>query len=381
MAKVSVNSLKGKLRLVWSYSGKRYFMHTGLSADDRVNWLVCESKAKQIEADIATNNFDKTLQKYKDEASGYNSVSVVQLFEDFAAWKGSRVYRRTLEKYQGLSSLLHEHFRNRSAQTISELDAMKFKDALLDRLASSTTKERIGLLNACWEWAISTKRIDDYNPWQGIRVRVPPKPKPRPFTRDEVPMILKAFADSPYYSHYLDYVTFLFTTGVRIGEAIGLQWDHVEDDCSQVWIGQSYSRGDIKETKTNEARTLTLPSLVRNLLLNRRQADGEGIVFKSPSGGYIDDHNFRNRAWKKSLERAGVEYRKPYLTRSTFISHALAKGMNPVDVADLTGHDVETLYREYAASIESSPKVPELDFISDNEEEPNDDSEDDQTSD
>ncbi|MBW4532452.1 MAG: hypothetical protein KME09_00790 [Pleurocapsa minor HA4230-MV1] len=35
-------------------------------------------------------------------------------------------------------------------------------------------------------------------------------------------------------------------------------------------------------------------------------------VFTSCKGNPIDDHNFRNRAWKSVLAKVGVEYRKPY---------------------------------------------------------------------
>lgn len=60
------------------------------------------------------------------------------------------------------------------------------------------------------------------------------------------------------------------------------------------------------------------------------------------------------------LTRLGIDYRKPYNTRHTSISHALDLGMNPVTVAQLTGHDVETLYKNYAGNVNSRPVLPEL---------------------
>ncbi len=45
--------------------------------------------------------------------------------------------------------------------------------------------------------------------------------------------------------------------------------------------------------------------------------DPDKSVFTSSKGNPIDDHNFRNRAWKSVLSRVGVEYRKPYNTRHT----------------------------------------------------------------
>ena len=89
-------------------------------------------------------------------------------------------------------------------------------------------------------------------------------------------------------------------------------------------------------------------------------SDPDALVFASPNGKPIDDDNFRNRAWKTVLTRLGIDYRKPYNTRHTLISHALDLGMNPVMVAQLTGHDVETLYQNYAGNVNSRPMLPEL---------------------
>ena len=97
------------------------------------------------------------------------------------------------------------------------------------------------------------------------------------------------------------------------------------------------------------------------MLLKRQPAnpDPDELVFSSPKGGVIDDCNFRNRAWKTILTRLEIDYRKPYTTRHTLISHALDLGLNPVMVAQLTGHDVETLYQNYAGNVNSRPRLPE----------------------
>ena len=74
----------------------------------------------------------------------------------------------------------------------------------------------------------------------------------------------------------------------------------------------------------------------------------------------IDDHNFRNRAWEKVLTKVGVDYRKPYNTRHTFISHALAQGMNPMAVASMAGHYLETMFKHYAADIQGGAECPDI---------------------
>lgn len=359
--KVSISVFRDKLRLVWSWNKKRYFLHTGLS-DNNVNRMICETKAKAIELDCATGSFDASLRKYKGAAESDAKIVAVDLFNTFIESKKNKVYPRTLEKYYATKSAIETHFKKRTATSITNRDAEHFKKWLGDSLAPLTLKERIGLLKACWDWAIEQQMLTE-NPWSEVKVRVPPQPRPKPLTREEAAKILNTFKESRYYAYYLDYVRFLLGTGARTGEVIGLLWKHVSDDCSQVWIGESLSRGNRKEAKNNRARTITLPPELQKMLQKRKKGRTNDLVFPAPKGGAIDDHDFRNRAWLKCLETAGVEYRKPYITRSTFISHALASGMNPTDVAGLTGHEVETLYKEYAGSIASTPKVPSINWM------------------
>lgn len=77
---VAVQAFKGRLRLCWSYQSKRYFLYLELP-EGKTNRIVAEGKAKQIEGDMATGNFDRTLAKYKPERPISNSITAVALFE------------------------------------------------------------------------------------------------------------------------------------------------------------------------------------------------------------------------------------------------------------------------------------------------------------
>jgi integrase len=111
--------------------------------------------------------------------------------------------------------------------------------------------------------------VEPHNPWVEVvrHVKVPPKQMPKPFTKEEIGAIIQAFRADRYYSHYTDFVEFLFGTGCRTSEAIGLRWGHLSDDCSTVWIGETLSRGVRKPTKTNRARTITLTPNICNVPL------------------------------------------------------------------------------------------------------------------
>ncbi len=117
-----------------------------------------------------------------------------------------------------------------------------------------------------------------------------------------------------------------------------------------------------KATKTNKARTIPLTPKIQ-LVLARRKPEGvkaDDLVFPAPSGVPINDRLFSRRAWSSVLKQVGVEYRSPYNTRHTFISHCLQNGMNPVVVAQITGHDIQTMYDRYVGCVVDTSILPDL---------------------
>lgn len=373
---VKVEVDKGWLRVRFTHAGKRYAFAIGLP-NSEINRKVAEQRARQIELDIISGNFDPSLQKYKPQKrkeTNINLMSAGELLQQFIESKSKSVSTpRSLEKYETMLTHLLSFsckdgmskglLADKPAIYIGQFCAEQFNQYLTEKLVPITLKQSLLWLSACWQWGIK-KRIVEINPWKPLadRVKVPPKQMPKPFTLQEIKAIIEGFRCDRYYSHYADFVEFLFGTGCRTGEAIGLRWKHLNENCSTVWIGESLSRGIRKSTKTNRARTITLTPNLQSLMLSRKpeKYKPDELVFTSSRGNPIDDHNFRNRAWKSILAKVNVEYRKPYNTRHTLISHALDRGMNPVTVAQLTGHDVQTLYENYAGNVNSRPMLPEL---------------------
>lgn len=373
---VKVEADKGWLRVRFTHAGKRHAFALGLP-NSEINRTVAEQRARQIELDIISGNFDSSLQKYKPqkrEEAKINLMSAGELLKQFIESKSKSVSTpRSLEKYQTMLTHLQSFsckdgmskgpLADKAAIYIGQACAEQFNQYLFEKLVPLTLKQSLLWLSACWQWGIK-KQVVEINPWKPIaeRVKVPPKQMPKPFTCEEIRAIIEGFRCDRYYSHYADFVVFLFGTGCRTGEAIGLCWKHLNDNCSSVWIGESLSRGIRKATKTNRSRTITLTSNLQTLLLSRKpeKYDPDELVFTTSKGNPIDDHNFRNRAWKSILAKVSVEYRKPYNTRHTLISHALDRGLNPVTVAQLSGHDVQTLYENYAGNVISRPILPEL---------------------
>ena len=76
--------------------------------------------------------------------------------------------------------------------------------------------------------------------------------------------------------------------------------------------------------------------------------DAHGLVFVTPTSfGNVYDH-LVDRVWKRSLQRCGLKPRRLYAHRHSFLSHALAMGNSPADLAAAAGHSTKMLLDTYA---------------------------------
>jgi integrase len=168
----------------------------------------------------------------------------------------------------------------------------------------------------------------------------------------------------PQYFHYYDFFVLLFNTGLRISEAIGLRWQDIDFSKKQIHVYESSGRdrGSTstrvrKTTKTGNYRIVPINEKLFEILTNKRRSGP--LIFYSPNGKVLDDHSISQRCWRKTLELANVTHRPMMATRSTFVSHAIASGILPQDLAAITGHTLEVLFKYYLGSIKK-PNLPEL---------------------
>ncbi len=338
---VSVYTYRNYLYLNWRYEGKRYRLATGL-VDELNNREALQAKIKLIESDILYQRVDTSLVKYGKKVKVVcpvltaDDTSLLAVWGKFCEFKFSQVTEQTMTKYMSSGRDLKQFFSNSIVPEIKRSDARNFLNYLKGRCEKRkgslrVVREQIGYFSAMWQWGISEGLIRDTlsNPFAGLTKEVKPAPKqpPKPFTEAEVIKILKWF--SLYNLHYLPYVKFLLLTGCRISEAIGLKISHVDSEAKTIWIGESLTRGTRKTTKTNKARVIPMNNAIEETIFdaygacNRKNLTGlySELVFVSPQGRAVNDHNFNQRIWKKCLSECSIPYRKPYNCRHTFISH------------------------------------------------------------
>ncbi len=360
--KIWIEKTGNTLRLRWNYEGKKQGLSLGVT-DTPVGRAFAAKKMSEISMDLISGHYDPTRLKYRSRKLGANptELTAVELFEKYTAFiiKDKGLAPGSMHRYKAIASKLRECLMDKPAHQVSESIAKNAVAMMGGSLSGQTVKTYLFLIRACWEWAKGKYHLaEGSNPWENCidRVKVYPQQHPKPFTIAELQAIISGFGSHPQYSHYTEFVIFLTNTACRIGEAVGLRWKHLGADYTTAWIGESISRRNQKDTKTGKARTIQLNPVIKSMLVNRYERikpQPDDLVFPSPKGVAIDDHNFCNRAWKTILVSCQIEYRKPYNLRHSATSHALAQGANPIALAEQTGHDKRVLLSTYAHAIGS----------------------------
>ncbi len=164
--------------------------------------------------------------------------------------------------------------------------------------------------------------------------------------------------ESWYYPLFLLWLS----TGMRNAEIRGLTWDCIRWEEGEVMVCKSLRRDGYSSghhswatTKTGRERVVPLTAQVLEVLRQHKAEmeqlgidDPYGLVFVTPtSHTNIYDH-LVGRVWKRSLERCGLKPRRLYAQRHSFLSHALAMGNSPADLAAAAGHSTKMLLDTYA---------------------------------
>jgi integrase len=130
--------------------------------------------------------------------------------------------------------------------------------------------------------------------------------------------------------------------GLRIGEAIALRRDDIEDATITVRASVTSVRkqGQVEgSTKTHQDRTVPVPQFVWDVLKPELpdDADADMLVFPSHKGGYLTIGEYR---WQfdKAVAKLGLSGFVPHELRHTTASLAISAGANVKALQNLLGH-------------------------------------------
>jgi integrase len=138
------------------------------------------------------------------------------------------------------------------------------------------------------------------------------------YTKDEVKVMLKG--SDGWFNAFL---TFIFYSAVRTGEAMGLQWSDIDFLNNKITISRSIRQGRTSSTKTGTVRTIDIAEPLKKVLLAyKNDAPQCEWVFPNPKTlkPYYESTAIVKRFFKPLLKELGIEYRTIYASRASYAS-------------------------------------------------------------
>jgi integrase len=264
--------------------------------------------------------------------------------ETFLPW--SKANKRSHREDEQRSVTLKGFFGEKHLRDIKPMMIEKFKRERLATPTKHDTEERprprspasvnrdLACLSKILSMAFDNELVDS-NPMRRVRLLKESGSRERFITAEEE---VKLFAKlTGRRDHIRSVVTVALNTGMRRGEILDLQWEHVNFIARTIFIARS---------KTGKTRTIPMNDIVfAELKALKQDAGTRDFVFSvSKTGVNIDSIK---TGWRNACAAAGLVDLRFHDTRHTFATRLRANGVHEWDIRDLLGHTTTRMTSVY----------------------------------
>jgi len=234
-------------------------------------------------------------------------------------------------------------FGNKAVDSITRLDVKNF---LRQKLKNGLTVSTVDHLRAClsnvFETALDNEEIE-HNPVSKLgriatRGQLAHKSKVVPtfLTREELAKLLATFLK--HAPEHYPLALLLARTGVRIGEAIALQWNDIDFERAVITISRAKSRSIIDTPKSGKSRDVDMSNQLLSALMTRKSEAKDRWVFPGTKTDTLDVSAWRRRIFVKILELSGLKKIRVHDLRHTYASLMLEQGQPLIYIQRQLGH-------------------------------------------
>ncbi len=288
----------------------------------------------------------------RDEGLTFGAGSLM-LGDYLSRWLNDSVRGTVKTKtFEGHESMVRVHIvpvlGRVKLKALNPADIQRLYRQKLDQGLSSSTVQCVHktlhkALKRAVRWGLIPRNVSD-----AVDAPRPSKPEIMPLNAKQLNRFLHAAKDDRLFALY----QLAMTTGLRLGELLGLHWKDVDLSRAVLSVNRTLTRtgadklsfGRPKSAKSRRSVGLMLDT-VEVLKQHRQwqQAAGlykdEGLVFCTRVGTPLNPSNVRNRSFKPLLKSAGLpDLTFHTATRHTYATLLLSKGVHPKIVQEVLGH-------------------------------------------
>lgn len=208
--------------------------------------------------------------------------------------------------------------------------------------STSTLRQLRSTLSAMFSTAVEDGLLRS-NPVRGVRIPAPTKvemddDQAKALTRGELRRLLDALPDHDWRLFF----EFLVHTGLRISEAVGLRWEHVDlGNRPRVLVREQFYEGNRSRLKSKRGRrdVPLSPGMAERLRTKKAVSHRDDApVFATMAGTELNRANVASRILKPAGKAAGVPWASFHTFRHTCASMLFEEGRNVKQVAEWLGH-------------------------------------------
>ena len=322
--------------------GKDHFINRLGRWDDPVAVAKAQALSAQIWSDYQSGAFDASLRIYQPLVNG-NDVALLDRLKSNAE---TRRQKRAIHAYRVAKRY------GRSLKSLTDTQSF-IEWAQDDQHLSNRTI--VGILCEFKRACPESKHLFEHN----LRYRKSIA-QSDVLSVEEIKKVLADLRDNDEW--YYPLFTVWLGTGLRNAEIRGLTWDCVHWDEGELLICKALRSDGFNSmnvswapTKTGRERVVPMSSEVKETLLRQQNSLIEKGLYVQQGLVFLTEKTHRpiydevvGKRWKQALQRCGIKHRRLYSQRHSFLSHALAMGNSPADLAAAAGHSTKMLLDTYA---------------------------------
>ena len=251
-------------------------------------------------------------------------------------------------------SILDNHvLPNFGKKSVTEIKRMMIKKFLMGKIKSGFAASTVSHMKCCIGGPLNVA-VDDgvltANPAHRLGKIFKKKSVQsdiKPYSTDELSSLLDSF-QAHFPAHYPQALT-LARTGMRLGEALALQWNDIDFEGRFITIQRTFSRGKIGLPKNGKRRRVDMSKQLTKVLkeakhqrkletINKGWGKVPKWVFVSNAGTPLDVNHWRKRVFYKAIEKAGLRKIRVHDIRHTYASLLIQAGESLAYVRDQLGH-------------------------------------------